>query len=231
MEVLRLNQRDYHVKPGDFTLKPHAEYNNLRIYPKVGELERIAGLLSDLAEEEPSPTLAVYHWSAGGFVPIQCAKWYHEVTVFPQVGETPADPYLPTNLTLCYDPTPPAHIASAPLAIYVDYLPEENWVDAHYHERLYEMIHIQNQATKQAYILCHKTVRLPTTEYNRIPVINTNLVLFVPVAKQAAFMERFRYYFDDEVNFYYDNLIHLCIMVKNAGPLLLHSQKKHTCKL
>lgn len=200
-------------------MKPHKEYNNLRIYPKVGELERTAGLLNDLAENEPHSTLVVYHWSAGGFVPIECTKFYQQVYTVVQEGETALVPQLPENLALLYAPTPPLPQPSPPLAIYVDYFPEENWIDAKDHERIHQMIRVQDEATKQAYIVCHKTIQLPSTEYNRIPVMNTNLVIFVPVSKQATFMEKFRYYFDEEVNFYYDNLIHLCIMVKNAGPL------------
>ena len=56
MEIITLNNKDYYVKPGEFMIQPHAEYNNLKIYPKVGELERIIGLLSDLAEHTPDAT-------------------------------------------------------------------------------------------------------------------------------------------------------------------------------
>jgi len=198
-------------------MRPHTEYNNLRIYPKVGELERIVGLLNDLAEGEPSSTLAVYHWSAGGFVPIQCAKSYHQVHVMLQAGEASADPNVPTHVHLHQEGPPPSMIP--PLAIFVDYFPKENWIDVNDHQRIHQLLGWKPNAAPNAYILCHKEVQLPSTEYNRVPIMNTNLVLYVPVSKQSVFMEKFRYYFDEDINFYYDNLIHLCIMVKNAGPM------------
>ena len=43
--------------------------------------------------------------------------------------------------------------------------------------------------------------------------------MYVPINKLNDFYKDFCYYFDKEQKFNYDNLIHLCIMVKNAGPL------------
>jgi len=47
MEVLKLNGCNYTVKKDEFAIQPHLEYNNLKIYPEVGRLERIVGLLND----------------------------------------------------------------------------------------------------------------------------------------------------------------------------------------
>ena len=82
MENITINGREYLTERGEFTIKPHLEYNNLKIYPKVGELERIIGLLNDLVENKDDATIAIYGWKYGGFVPIGCSKVYKNVYVY-----------------------------------------------------------------------------------------------------------------------------------------------------
>jgi tetratricopeptide (TPR) repeat protein len=193
MEVITLNNKDYYVKPGEFVVQPHQEYNNLKIYPKVGELERIIGLLSDLAEEKNDATLAVHGWSHGGFVPIGCCKAYHKVFVYSE-EYIPRTDNLPTNLVIGEE-------HPAPFAVYIHHRATITTVQAN------------------SYVLCDRSIELPVKDFIRVPLTRTSLVLYVPNEHFTEFNAAFRYYFDDMGQFNYDNLVHLCIMVKNAGPL------------
>ena len=76
MEELVLNGESYKTLSTDFPLVPHQEYNNLRIHPQVGNLERLIGLICDLAESltPVQPTFLNIGWAYGGFVPINCSK-------------------------------------------------------------------------------------------------------------------------------------------------------------
>ena len=68
---LDINRFTYNVKPDDFPLVPHEEYFNLKLYPEVGRLERIIGLLCDTVEEVTMDnSILIIGWRKGGFVPI-----------------------------------------------------------------------------------------------------------------------------------------------------------------
>lgn len=193
MEIITLNNKDYYVKPGEFVIQPHAEYNNLRIYPKVGELERIIGLLNDLAENTPGATLAVHGWTHGGFVPIGCTKGYEKVYVYSQ-EYVPRTENLPSNLLFQEE-------HAKPFAVYVQNLATISSVPS------------------SAYVLCNRSIELPVKDFIKVPLTKTDLMLYVPNDHFTEFNAAFRYYFDDQGQFNYDNLVHLCIMVKNAGPM------------
>jgi len=194
MEQLTLNGFEYSVKPGEFEIQPHLEYNNLQIYPKVGELERIIGLLNDLTENKTDSTLAVYGWSHGGFVPIGCSKVYSKVFVYSN-DNVINTPNLPNNV----------HFniwTRQPFAVFIN------------DDRAINVSDFSN-----SYILCNKTLQIDSKEFIKITLTRSDLILYVPFDLFADFNSKFWYYFDEAGNFNYDNLIHLCIMVKNAGPM------------
>lgn len=202
METFTINRKEYRVKPGEFVLAPHAEYSNLRIYPKVGELERIAGLLSDLTEGLTDSTLYVFNWTHGGFVPIQCTNAYSNVAVYTKEVVEPHES-IPAGVIINQK-------CAIPFAVYVN---DNN---------------LNMPFFPQSYILCNGTVTLDESLYTKYALTKSDLFLYVPHAQAADFLERFGYYLtgtattattDGVKEFAYDNLIHLCIMVKNAGPI------------
>lgn len=198
MEVLKLNGFNYTVKKGEFIIQPHLEYNNLKIYPEVGRIERIVGLLNDLVETRKESTrLAVCGWTHGGFIPINCAKVYTDVVVYTSedVMSIPHEPYA-DNIKF--------NISSEPDVIY---LSKGAAMDISY-------THVE-----KCYVICSKSDIARVPHVIKIPLSNSDLIVCVPSKYFTEFNENFSYYFDASNNFNYDNLIHLCIMVKNAGPL------------
>jgi hypothetical protein len=193
MQTVTLNSFEYIVKKDEFIIQPHQEYNNLKIYPKVGELERVVGLLTDLSENKSDSTLLVIGWSHGGFVPINCAKKYNNVVVKTN-DLIPVYDNLPKNIKFSDE--------LSPFAVFVDTVTEFN-----------------TDLYKDSYILCNTNIVLSLRDYIKFELDGSNLSLFVPVLKFNEFYRDFWYYFDEQRKFKYDNLIHLCIMVKNAGPL------------
>jgi predicted O-methyltransferase YrrM len=56
-------------------------------------------------------------------------------------------------------------------------------------------------------------------DYKEYKLSNSNIKIHVPLCFDEAFNDVFKYYREENSNIVnYDNLIHLCIMVKNAGP-------------
>jgi len=193
MEILTLNKKEYYVKPGEFTIKPHQEYNTLKIYPKVAELERISGLLNDLVEHIQHPTLSVYGWTHGGFIPIECSKVFHKVYVYSH-EQIPKTSNIPSNI-IFHQPNP------NPTVVYV------------------ENPNMYVYTDKYSYILSDPSMNISSNDFIKLSLTNSHLSLYIPQIKFEEFKSSFYYYFDQHGQFNYDNLIHLCIMVKNAGSL------------
>ena len=201
METLTLNGKPYNARKGEFVIKPHAEYNSLTIYPKVGELERVVGLLSDLVESKPNETLAVYGWNYGGFVPINCAKAFKNVSVITEDQVYPANSNFPKNIGIN------KQIADAPSVVYI--------ADT----EMQKQTQTRTYSFPNSFVLCDRSVSINSPNHIRFPLSNTSLLLHVPHDLFSQFNSQFWYYFDSTGNFNYDNLIHLCVMVKNGGEL------------
>lgn len=196
METLKLNGFEYTVKKGEFTIKPHLEYNNLKIYPEVGRLERIIGLLNDLVEKRSGETsLLVCGWAHGGFIPIGCAKAYSQVVINTSENITIL-PHYPSNMSF--------NVGGKYDVVYVS---------------RGSVIDLKTEELENAYVVCSRSDIERIPHVIKIPLAHSDLVVCVPNERFAEFNENFSYYFDEANNFNYDNLIHLCIMVKNAGPL------------
>jgi predicted O-methyltransferase YrrM/tetratricopeptide (TPR) repeat protein len=193
MEIIKLNGFEYHVKKDEFVIQPHAEYNNLRIYPKVGKLERIIGLLNDLTEHVTDTDISIVGWVDGGFIPIGCSKVYKNVYI--HTDDNVINSELPNNIHFNKE-------CSNPFVIYVA---DDTIIDT--------------EKYSNSYILCNRNVKTSIKEFMKFQLYNSDLILNVPVGKVNDFNKDFWYYFDENRNLKYDNLIHLCIMVKNAGPL------------
>jgi glycosyltransferase involved in cell wall biosynthesis len=192
------------VSEEEFALEPHAAYNNLRIYPERGFLERHCGLLCDLAEGVVgSKQLLVF---GSPFVEQSCAKSYEKV----MDGSAAASA---------------AAAADGPFAVYL-----RSGAAAAAGEALaaFAAAAAASSAFAAAYVLCPASVAsaLPHPYKCLLQEINCDvarptqsMVLCIPAERKQAFDTGFSFYFNGAGEFAYDNLIHLCIMVKNAGPL------------
>lgn len=199
METLTLNGYEYTAKKGEFMIEPHLEYNNLKIYPEVGRLERIIGLLNDLVETRKDKNLAVYGWAHGGFIPIGCAKVYDNVFV-----------HTDTNVAVS---------SNLPKNVLINVSPCDMKGDVVYVNKSVNIDPISISSFSKSYVVCHRTDIVQFQHVIKFPLSNSDLVICIPEEYLTEFYMNFHYYIDKDNNFNYDNLIHLCIMVKNAGPL------------
>ena len=254
---------------GGFALEPHSVYNNLRIYPERGKLERHIGLLCDLAEAfgsaSGSASASVDLQIAGEgpaaeFVQKGCEArgvWKRVVRsadaeaatadasgAAPEVLPRDCPGTAPGAATVSVDAdlqnteaTAETTVEAVPLIIYLasatadtatadtvtaDLQIAESFIlcradqaDALPHPYKYPLAEVPVEPSASA-----------TASAERAP---ENLVLCVPENGKGVFWTSFRYYFKGQeagseaapsgTPFSYDNLIHLCIMVKNAGPL------------
>ena len=192
--MVTLNGRTYSYEFKQFF---HREYTNLKLFPDAGHLERHIGLLNDLTEnnKDGKCVLECLGSSHGLFVPAGCATAYDSVWVSDLSQTELMDlPNLNQGIPL------------SPFAVYVAPTYSEPLV-----------------GTEAAYVLCPSSaiVSAGLSHSYTFPLANDPLgyVLCVPQARFAAFQESFKSFFDELGAFVYDNLIHLCIMVKNGGAI------------
>ena len=203
---LQLNGVTLRVKEGDFPVQPHAEYFNLKIYPDVGRCERIVGLLADVIEDMyPGSTVGIVGWRRGGFVPIFCRRRGLTVQVYPGEGQTLED--VPAE----FRPAP-ALRRTAPSVVFI----EEGDGGASESVRL---------ALSSKPVLISSSAPEFLGQAQSLRLTDSPFSAFLQPHHIPLFRSAFHYYMDeaalkgeDSDAFAYDNLIHLVIMVKNAGP-------------
>ena len=205
--LININKKPYHVNDNEFNVITHEEYNNLRILNGLGELERICSLLSELSVLEIN-NIIIHNTTHGGFIPINLAKKYTNVyllnTSFTHKEniEKNARYYNISNIKWELDDT---------IKNCVVYTPDIEFIDT-------DFINTYNP-----FIVAPNSLSTMVSEkYNTIlPLSDTHISLYIPIKYTSIFYDNFGYYVkitNNKTVLHYDNLIHLCIMVKNGGP-------------
>lgn len=204
---IELNKEVYQVNSNEFNTIIHNEYNNLKIREKLGFYERIAAMLKDLS---PLASRCLFFGqSHGGYLGIQIAKHYDKI-YFLNNNEKHAE-----NIR--------ANIAKFFLQNVELNFSEDLELDGNrsiIFSEDYSDIDEKILSVYKPFILttiCQKLIK--NSPYAHVYELNgTNLVLCVPHRMHENFLKLFHYYIKGLDNkLYYDNLINLCIMVKNGG--------------
>ena len=203
---IELNKKSYQVNSNEFNKIIHNEYNNLIIREKLGFYERIASLLKDLSPL--APQCLFFSQSHGGYLGIESAKHYDKVYFIN--NKENHEKNIRTNV-LKYGLQNVEWEISEHLSSTQSIIFSEDYSDINEEIiRLYKPFILTT--------ICQKVIK--NSSYAHIYELNgTNMILCVPYRMYENFLKLFHYYIkncDDKL--YYDNLIHLCIMVKNGGP-------------
>jgi hypothetical protein len=203
---IELNKKSYQVNSNEFNKIIHNEYNNLIIREKLGFYERIASLLKDLSPL--APQCLFFSQSHGGYLGIESAKHYDKVYFLN--NKENHEKNIRTNV-LKYGLQNVEWEISEHLSSTQSIIFSEDYSDINEEIiRLYKPFILTT--------ICQKVIK--NSSYAHIYELNgTNMILCVPYRMYENFLKLFHYYIkncDDKL--YYDNLIHLCIMVKNGGP-------------
>jgi FkbM family methyltransferase len=191
-----INKKNYLVKDSEFLEYKHNEFNYLTILPEVGILERHIGILTDIAHDifQNKTNLLVFGNDYGNFVQENCSS--HFESVYTIDNDMPNIPN--SSIGLVYT-----------------------------HQSLRSFNFFNH--LKSPFILTHfnlpKDIEDTYVKYE-LSRLNTfdsikSYFLYVPVKYNSKFLKHFYYYFTnkDPKVLEYNNLIHLCVMVKNGGDL------------
>jgi hypothetical protein len=215
--MLTINSKKYLVNNNEFEKVPHNEFTNLIIRKSLGELERTISLICECSKVFEIKNLIVFNPSHGGFVPINCSKQFSNVYLLNILNE-----HLNNINTNIKNEKIKLNIFSE---ILIDKIPV--LMDEFTNFFIYSENHsdIENNMNNIAFIQENNPIILTTyssnisSRFNYViyELTNSNLFLYIPLHLNVIFQEEFKYYINIENKLSYDNLIHLCIMVKNGG--------------
>ena len=201
---VEINKKTYKVETNEFKVVPHAEYNNLIIREKVGYYERIASLLDNLRFNDDSVNLLIQTPTHGGFLPIECSSHFSQVYL--------DGPNSNTNIN--------ENLASHNISnvSWIDHLSEiKNYI--YFCEKKHVNMSMSEGSNGTVPILVaplNQTILLSKKYSNIYNLSDTELFVYIPSHCFSQFQKHFHYFIENSL-LKYDNLIHLCIMVKNGG--------------
>jgi FkbM family methyltransferase len=199
MQKLVLNKDKIYCNQSDYEIVPHQDYFNLKIIPKIGELEREIGLLNDLSEIIKNPNLLYIGDKYSSFYALNCQENFNSINIYNR--DEDEEIYIQKNIK---------NIKNI-------FLLDNLFIDENTIIKLYDNFEIYLTETKPI-ILSKENETLNNLYSYKYKLSNSNQVLYIPEQHFQNFFDNFYYYIlDDTIE--YDNLINLCIMVKNGGDL------------
>jgi FkbM family methyltransferase len=201
MNSISINKKKIYCDPNAYPEFKHDEYNNLKLYPIIGNLERYAGLLNDLSDLFPSPSIKIIGIKHSSIIILNIFECFHKI----YIQSDKQMEYLQQNIK--------EHHLESKVCIGVNQtLPFTSILFA------LEPFKISNM-DKYPVIFCHQECILDgmISEFKKFHLTKTEYDLYIHKSFEEKFRNEFYYYFDEQLNLNYDNLIHLCIMVKNGG--------------
>lgn len=205
-----INKKEYQVREYEFFEYKHPEFNFLKIYPEVGILERFIGLIKDMVTDvfsDKTYALTIVGEVFDNFVAKNCTDHFNKIYI---------------TRSNKYEEQDNIHFVDTDEAILLS-----DFIFCHPFQQINQgEIDMINNVIDKPFILCTQDERLQYKHAFALSRLNTfdtkePYYLYVPEKYYNTFMEHFYYYFtsEDSKVFAYNNLIHLCVMVKNGGDL------------
>ena len=215
MVSVKINDFDYQVNNNEFEIKPHRSFSNLKIRKDVGNLERIISIFKECATSLNLTNLVVYNMNCGGFIPLQCSSFFEKIFLV-ETYYTDFENILKNieNFKIKNKKRTDNIFAGK----YLKDIQKNILSDALFYSEEYPFSDTEYIKMNQPILLTTYSETLLEI-YNKIfKLSNSNLVLCLPDKLIDSFTQNFHYYIKNNNVLDYDNLNHLCIMVKNGGP-------------
>uniref|UniRef100_A0A6C0KWN6 Glycosyltransferase 2-like domain-containing protein n=1 Tax=viral metagenome TaxID=1070528 RepID=A0A6C0KWN6_9ZZZZ len=208
--VVEINKVQYNVCNDEFEKIPHTEYNNLIILKDVGLYERIISLIKNIGENVGINDCVFYNVTHGGFIPLNCSENFANIYIKKCTEEHNLN-ILKNLKNRNYENI---HFIEESAE---NVLPEDIII---FSENYDDIINLESPGLIVAPY--NKDISSKFKRENVYFLSNTEFCIYVPERFEDIWKRSFQYYIDapddsGKQNFTYDNLINLCIMVKNAG--------------
>ena len=255
--MVTISGKEYKVNETEFKKIEHKEFGNLNIIDNIGLFERLVSLINELSDTLTIENLIVYKITHGGYIPLNCSKNYKSVFLVETSKEHSDN--IKSNIELLSNPTlQPQYLnQNIHLLEFIDNIDNITNIDI-FSLSSASQTQLQTSANKKSCLIYsdnNACLDLDFIQENEPLLIapfdnnisklaiydpewikqisNTKLCIYVPRHYVETFDKEFHYYIhvDTPCIFNYDNLLHLCIMVKNAGPQFEEMLQKNIQKV
>jgi hypothetical protein len=208
MTIKKINNINYFVNEDEFNIIHHNEYDNLKIIDKLGYFETIISFINKISHQHD---LIFNNTTHGGFIPFNCLQYYKHLFILSN------DLHF-DNIIKNKNNNNNNINSKINISIYKDFK-EYNELDNYI---LYdELLEFDNELFKNYNfnVIISKMNVDNSLNYIKYHWTDANLFIYVNYRFNFQFCQIFKYFLsNDKMTLHYDNLNHLCIMVKNAGP-------------
>lgn len=208
-KYLNINSEPFVVNEDEYNINYIEEFCNLNILKNLGEHERIISLINEMSYLlNFSKTISFYNISHGGYIPLKCSDYYDKIYLKnegdKQNIEANINYYNTKNILFTKKEI------STDIIVVLEDIVNDIVFDA-------------------KIVICNiKYIKLKDKgKYELYYLSNTNLVIFVDKKIHLEFIEHFKYYIQAKNYLYYDNLIHLVMIIKNGGDSLENVLKQN----
>ncbi len=205
-----LNKEEFFVNQEEFPVTPHPEYSTLILRPTLGIFEREISLIKELSkctgEEIEFVNIGISH---GGYVPLKIVDDFKSIKIVASGDQL----YNFTFNKKIYDVRNVIKVVKT----LKDKGNRKRIIrfDGEQVDNINSMS-IDNSNVLSILTLCPLTIK----GFVKYTLKDSKLHLLVSTKIDSKFKHIFRYFLNDDYNIVnYDNLINLCIMVKDAGPM------------
>ena len=207
--LVNIDKLDYLVNDNEFLQLHIQKYCNLNILNDVGDFERLISCMIELCNALNIPNFIHINPTHGGFIDLNCANKIPNIYIYFNDISTSHYSNINTNIlnhninniNIINDIT--THISNIPTLIYIENINDIN-------------ISLYNY--KNAIVITKNNTNELTMRYDFVYKLkNTNYNICFNIVYYSKFYNNFKYYIEDNNILNYDNLINLCIMVKNGG--------------
>ena len=239
-KVLQIDKKDYIVPLDEYNDLPHEEYNNLKIINNLGSHERLVGLINEISNIfDNNKTVMFVGLTHGGYMPINVSNKYDKVYIHEDEQINSPKSIHKDKLSCLLKNI--EHHKIYNIEINNNYNERDNLknlvifyddVSMYYQnaDKLHNKINVYQKI--MSYYDYNPIIIIPQSMYNNymFPVSNcyklskSNYCVLVPQKLLKLFRSEFYYYIKQNENMNiteqileYDNLIHLTMIVKNAG--------------
>jgi GR25 family glycosyltransferase involved in LPS biosynthesis len=200
--IVNINKSEYFVNSNEFQIIENKEYFNLSIRADLGLFERLISLLIEISEMSIDSVL-FFNPTHGGFISTNISNKFTNIFLI--------------DIDKIHNENIKNNIEKFNIDnISFDFNNQENEFILFSHDSNIIDFDIVNKYNP--IILSDSNIML-NKKYDYIyKISNTNYYFYIPEKYNEKFNKQFKYYLKDDI-LDYDNLINLCIMVKNGGEL------------
>jgi hypothetical protein len=211
--LVKINKKSYQVNSDEFTHLNVPEFSNIKILNDLGPIERLVAVFAQLKNCNIN-NLIIFNNDHGGFLPIECAPFFDKILLLNTLDQHINNinyniaQHNIQNIFITEEMTPN-----------VGFLIQNNIVFSD--SVIYSDQIVKNY--KSDVFICKNNLKMVNADVFSyvFQLKDSDYFIHMNENRIELFKETFKYFlelFEGETVCNYNNLIHLCIMVKNAGP-------------